>query len=296
MPKIQHIVPFLLLLLTSCGNTEMTPRHIERLDIAANPYEEDADAVRALEEILQAKYSDSPATEAFAPIIQSELPELDSVELVLGSALHDFPDLKLVAVVSPYNQSVMTHPDGYVFIATNHYLGSDNPVYAGRFAAYERQRKTLRRLPSDVLEAVLASKYPPQYGSSPTLLNHMLYRGALLRAVLESMPEGTSEASSEATVLAMSDSDYAQCLAHEGEIWKALIDGQMLYSTDPALIDRLLAPAPSSPMISGDAPGQAALFTALQIAKKSPRKGVDLLTPEYYNNNQSLIDSQYAPR
>lgn len=284
MPKKLHILPFLLLMLASCGNTEVTPKPIESIEDAG------PDALAAWEEIIGTDYASSPAMKFFAPIVEAQLPPLDSVELVLGHALKDFPDTKLVGVVSPFNQTVVTHPNGFVFIALNHYLGADNPIYAGRFAEYERQRKTLRRLPIDVVEAVFAQKYPAKYGDSPTLLNHMLYRGALLRTVLEALPEGTSEAA----VLGMSEEDYAECAANESMIWKVLIERQMLYSTDPSLIDRLLSPAPSSPLISADAPGQAVLFTALQIAKRSDKK--NLLSPEYYNNNQSLIDSQYAPR
>lgn len=284
-------MPLLILALASCGKDDASaPRRIERLDLSVDSA--GVDALAAWEEIIGADYAGSPAVRAFSPIVRGQLPALDSVENVLGHALKGNDGIRLVGVVSPYNQAVVTHPDGYVFIALNHYLGADNPIYAGRFAEYERQRKTLRRLPTDVMEAVLAQKYPAEYGDSPTLLNHMLYRGALLRAVLELMPENTPEY----TVLGMTEHDYNQCVANEAQIWRVLVEGKMLYSTDRTLIDRLLSPAPSSPLISADAPGQAVLFTALQIAKRSDYKAIELLKPEYYNNNQSLIDSQYAPR
>lgn len=273
------------MLLTACSKENAEPMRIVSID-SAGP-----EALAAWEEIIGTDYAESTAVKVFGPIVQEQLQPLDSVERVLGYALKG-TDMKPVGVISPYNQAVVTHPDGYVFIALNHYLGADNPIYAGRFAGYERQRKILQRMPSDVVEAVFAEKYPAEFGDSPTLLNHLLYRGALLRSVLESMPEGASEA----TVLGMTQEQYVQCVENEALIWKSLIDGQMLYSTDPQIIERLLAPAPSSPMISADAPGQVVLFTAMQIAKKSPKKAIELLKPEYYNNNQSLIDSQYAPR
>lgn len=288
MPKTLHILPFLLFSVASCSNREATkeaaaPRVIESIE-AAGPQ-----ALADWEEIIGTPYAESAAYRAFGPLTEGL--RLDSVEAVLGYALRGY-DAELIGVVSPYNQAVVTHPDGYVFIALNHYLGADNAIYAGRFADYERRRKTLQRLPSDVMEAVLAQKHPAEYGESPTLLNHLLYRGALLRAVLEAMPKGTLEA----TVLGMTQEQYEQCVANEALIWKTLIEGQMLYSTDPNLIERLLTPAPSTPAISADAPGQVVLFTALKIAQKSHKDAIELLKPEYYNNNQSLIDSQYAPR
>lgn len=274
-------------LLTASPNSALSPQEQSAfeawLDIVGKDYS-------------RAEYAVSAPVAAFVPEIRRSLPPLDSVEQVLGHALQGADSISLYAVASPYSQAVVTHPDGYVFIALNHYLGPDSPVYAGRFAAYERRRKTLSRLPADVMEALTVGRHPAELDSRSTLLNNMLYRGAVLQNVLESMPEGTPEA----TILAMTPEEYAWCVGNEANIWRSIIGQDMLYSTDQTLIHRLLQPAPSSPAISADAPGQTALFAALKIVQSYLRahpsaKASQLLSPAFYNSNQSLIDSNYTP-
>lgn len=307
MPGKLKILPFLLPVLAACSNgggvypAEETPKEIVRLDRISAADTTAADALHAWGEIIgrplsAADYSAWEPVRIFGPVIDGSLPPLDSVERVLGHALAGADSLTLVGVISPYNQAVVTHPDGYVFIALNHYLGADSPVYAGRFPDYERRRKTLGRLPADVVQAIVASRYPADYADDATLLNHMIYEGALLRCVLDAMPAGTPEA----TVLAMTPDEYAWCEANEGRIWHSMIEQGLLYSSNPLEIRRMLAPAPSTGIISADAPGQTALYIALRIvgsylSAHPSMMAAQMLASGLYNSNQTLIDSKYTP-
>ena len=306
MPRKLLILPFLITLITACSKTSSNtaPLHIVRLDIAASQpdssfTETEQAAFNAWMDIIDASYSKedyakSAAMTAFGPIVLQELPALDSVEMVLGSALPQ--GFTPIGIISPYNQSVITHPNGFLFIALNHYLGTDNPIYAGRFPEHERRRKTINRLPIDAVEAAIASAHPDSLPSDATLLNHLLYHGALLQATLESLPENTTEAS----LLAMTPEEYAWCIENEANIWNSIVTQGLLYSSDRQMIKRLLSPAPASPMISANAPGQTTLFTALKITQSylnnsDVNTAENLLKTSYYNSNQSLIDSKYSP-
>lgn len=306
MPRKLLILPFLLTIIAACSNpkSNIAPKQIIRLDISASQPEslltdtENA-AFEAWMDIIGEdhtleEYANSTAVQAFEPIVQRELPPLDSIEAILGEALPE--NISLIGIVSPYNQSVITHPDGFLFIALNHYLGANNPIYAGRFAEHERRRKTLSRMPIDIIQAAIASSHPDSLSAEATLLNHLLYQGALLQATLERLPEATSEAN----LLAMTPEEYEWCQENEANIWHSIISHKLLYSTDPQLIKRMLAPAPSSSAISSNAPGQTVLYTALKITQSYLKNNnitrtEDLLNSSYYNSNQSLIDSKYSP-
>ncbi len=231
------------------------------------------------------------ASAVFAPLVAPVAENLDSVERVLGHLLAN-RKVKPIGVISPYSQAIITHPDGYLFIGINHYLGAQSPAYKG-FPQYLRQRKEPAMLPVDVAEAILAAEYPAGYTSESTLLNHMLYKGALLNCMLKALPEGTPEA----RVLAMTPDEYAGCVANEARIWKTLIERNYLYSSQPEVINRLMRPAPASTLISNDAPGQAVLFTALKIAqayeKATGREALPVA--DFYNDNQTLVKSNYTP-
>lgn len=314
MPRKLHILPLFLPLLAACtpgaNRTEepqAPPLSIDRLDAKLASADSvltarEQQAFEAWSQILGSEftredYAATAAVKAFEPIVASGLAPLDSVEKVLGHALEHVDSVELMAVVSPYNQAVVTHPDGFVFIALNHYLGPDSPVYAGRFAEYERSRKSLRRLPADVVEAIMVRNHPASLTDDSPLLHRMLYQGALLQSVLETMPSGTPEA----TILGLSKEDYAWCVANESRLWNALIERHFLYSADEGIARRLLMPAPTSSSLLADAPGQAALFLSMKIVQSYLRNnpGVSardlLMNPDFYNSNQSLVNSKYAP-
>lgn len=300
MPRKYTILPLLLMLSTACGHhTDNEPRRIDRLDLAI-----EADTLtsgqtaefRAWSEITgfegsAADYAATPAMQMFAPLVNADITSLDSVERVLGSCLRD-RDTNLVAIISPYRQAVVTHPDGHVFIALNHYLGPDNKVYEG-FPAYERQNKSLKRLPVDVMQALIASDYPERPSGNDKVLAHLLYHGALLNAVSKTLPQGTPDS----TLLGMTDNELQWCIDNEQRIWHTLIERKLLFDRFDNVGPRLFAPAPHSTLINAAAPGRAALFTALQIARSYEKStGVEAAPiPGYFADKQTLVKSNYYP-
>jgi hypothetical protein len=243
-------------------------------------------------------YVDSRAVQVFQADIERYLPPLDSVEQVLGHAAEAYSAGTVGTVfgmVSPYSQSVITVGEN-VFVGLNHYLGEDYPGYAGRFPQYMLQRKTLAKLPTDVMQAVVVRDNPPQFTQNPTLLSRMLYDGAVTHCVLATMPAETTIGA----VLGFSAEQIHWCEENEARIWMTIIEQNLLYSTDPLVADKLLKPSPVSTLINGNAPGETARWVAWRIVQAYVERHPDanssaLLSPSFYNENQSLIDSQYSP-
>ncbi len=284
MPRNLSFYPLFLLifLLSACGKSTQTAPH---------PILPPDNAARAqLREIIG---DTSRADSVFAPDIERLLPPLDSVEAVLGRALGPESGVKLYGVVIPFRQSIITAPGGVIYIGLNHYLGKDYEGYKGVFPSYVRHRKSIDRLPVDVMQARMASLYPPEFSASPTLLNRLIYQGALLEAANEKI------AAPDSTLLGLTPDELKWCEENEGNIWLTLIDRNLLYSTDAAIADRLIQPAANSNMINANAPGQAVLYTALKLTrayeKETGNTARQILENKLYNDNQTLIKSQYAP-
>lgn len=300
MPRILTILPLLALLLSACAGDASRP--VGRLDLAvadpSTPLDADfGEAFADWQQIIgfsgsRADYAALPAVRAFEPLVRDGLTSLDSVERVLGTALADFPDARLYAVISPFNQTVVTHPDGRVFIALNHYLGSDSEAYEG-FPDYMRRLKTPARLPVDVVEAVVAASVDVRPAPDAPLVSRLLYRGAILDAASRALGPGTSDA----VLLGMTPDELEWCRANEARIWQTLIERKLLYSADPAETERLMRPAPRASLINPDAPGATALYIALQLARSYRDANPDepLLENGRFNDNQSLIKSNYNP-
>lgn len=284
MPRNLSFYPLFLLifLLSACGkSTQPAPHPI---------LPPDSEARAQLREIIG---DTGRADSVFTPDIERLLPPLDSVEAVLGRALGPESGVRLYGVVIPFRQSIITAPGGVIFIGLNHYLGKDYDGYRGVFPSYVRHRKSIERLPVDVMQARMASLYPAEFSASPTLLNRLIYQGALLEAANEKIDAPDS------TLLGLTDEELNWCEENEGNIWLTLIDRDLLYSTDSAIADRLLQPAANSNMINANAPGQAVLYTALKLVraycKETGNSARQILENKLYNDNQTLIKSQYAP-
>lgn len=303
MPTIATKIP-LLLVLTLCACTRPLPhgKPIERLDqlLASDTAALTARQTMAYQQwaaISEAppSRSDYAATEAvrvFSRDIARYLPPLDSIERVLG-AVDGIDTLSLYGLIIPFNQSIVTTPDSTVYIGLNHYLGPDYPGYSAAVPPYLLHRKGYAMMAVDIVHAVLVRKYPPQFGPLPTLLQRLQYQGAILLATAQ------ATGASDAAVLGMTPEQLADTKANEARMWQRAVERKLLYSTIQADADRLLRPSPASTLISPDAPGQAILYIALQMARAHQQQtGISpqqFLQQTLYNSNQTLIDSKYAP-
>lgn len=257
-------------------------------------------------DISHSDYSRLPAVKVFSADVERLLPPLDSVETVLGHVKARMSELlpdvgwkRTFAIVWPYSQSISYGTDGAALVALNHYLGADYPGYAGRFPAYIAANKTIGMLPVNLTEAILGSEYAyvsPDNGNPSTLLNRMLHDGAIAYAMKSCLPEATPLS----TLLGISPEQAEWLVRNEAEVWRLMMERRLVYSTDPQLADRLLGRSPASHAISPDAPGMTARFIGMRIieayAGTHPDTTLDqMLSPDFYNSNQSLIDSNYAP-
>lgn len=311
---ISKMLPFWVAMILVACSSSPTPVTIERLDRSCTglPIDSVLNQFGPALEILAdlygvsstdsalAIYSSSAAQMAFGPDVTRLLPELNATEKTLGEAKEfaatkipamKFPT-KWVGYITPYRQSVVL-ADSVILIGLNHYLGTDYPGYAG-FENYQRQLKTPDRMAQDAVEALIYSQFPFK-PDTPTTLQRMIYEGAVLNAVASIMPSADMP-----TLLGCTAEQTEWLSQNEGRIWAKMIDDDILYSSDPAISDRLISPAPSTQMINAAAPGRVGRYIGLQIVRsfmeKNPETAIShTLTPEFYNSPKTLADSGYLP-
>ena len=245
-------------------------------------------------------YKSTEAFRVFNAAVQSGLPDLGEAELKLGEfdeKLGDYPRVaarKYYGIISPYRQPIVLTDDA-TYIALNHYLGAGHDVYSG-MPEYLRRLKNAERIPVDVAEARLSRDYPYEENSSSTALSRMVYEGALANAVIGLIP-GVTIASYNSW-----DDDEADFVdENESRIWNVIVANDMLYSTDPAVGERLSAAAPSSSVISADVPARVGRYFGYEIVKAYLKAHPEatpesLLLPDFYNDSSVLIESGYVPQ
>lgn len=275
-------------------------------------------------------WSDTQPVRIFSPLVGKAFPTLDSLEHTLGGIVGNvgdnglkIPHYRFATVVWGKPKSIV-FADSVALIALNHYLGPDSPAYAN-WPLYIRQQKRPELLPYDIAEAMVATSYPYQpadahtarprqavetdpYDESTaddipdmviepdgTLLNRMLYEGALVYAKTQLVPDADVT-----LALGFTPEQMRDVAANEEYAWNKIVSGKMLYSTDPELHDRLFNLLPNSAPISPQAPGRALRYIALQIVRAyvDGHKDVTLeylLSPAFYNGANTLRESGYTP-
>ncbi len=247
-------------------------------------------------------YSASPAVRIFTPDVAERFTDLTATEIALSElevgidqVLPSLGSHRYYTIVSPYSQSVYIYSDSLVFVALNHYLGSDYAGYRGRFADYETALKEPSRIGADVARALVYTGFPARYeaDNAPTLVSRMIYEGAVAVALEHLMPSLTT-----AQRLGVTDEQWQQLQQQESQLWQALLGRQLLYSTSEADAVRLLSPAPASSVLYAGAPPMAGRFIGMRIVesylKAHPDTKVkDLLDSNFYASDRTLALSGY---
>lgn len=245
--------------------------------------------------------SHTAAFAMFEPEVEKRFQTVSGLEKSLGTlnanmkhTLPTLPEYSYYGIVSPYRQQVIL-VDSVVFVALNHYLGATHDAYAG-MPEYARVTKTAEYIPSDIAEAVLSVEYPFNAGDNPTVIQYLIYEGALMKGVSELTGVTDIEA-----LLGWSPEQLASVQQQEGEIWRKMASDNIIYSTDMSLARRLCASSPNGQPISLELPGRLGRYIGYRIVcsylDKNPDTTLEkLLSPAFYNSPSTPINSGYSPK
>lgn len=240
------------------------------------------------------------ATLVFQPDVEARMPDLSGIERDLGELKGGMtsymPDLEfpghIYGAIIPYDQSVIV-ADTFVVVGLNHYLGPDYEGYKG-FDDYRRRLKTAERVVYDVAEALVYTEFPYSETPESNVLSRLIYEGLAVCAVKNAL--GDVEADS---VMGYDRSQMAWLRENESRMWQKLASENMLFSTDPTLAARLVAPAPATIVINQSAPGRAGRYIGYRIVESyfsshPDLTAVVLLKNKFYNDPSALLESEYS--
>lgn len=239
-------------------------------------------------------WSRSDEVTMFQPQVDAAYPSLSNFEATLGHIVgrakaDSLPvgGMRFASVVwgKPYP---VVPVDSVMLIALNHYLGPDHESYA-HMAAWRRAEKDAKYMPYDVASALAASaagKFTTK--DAPTVLNNLLYEGALVEARMRLVPDAKL-----ADALGYDAETLAALKTSLPDIKTEMAQRRMLYDTDPDLINRLFAGGASSPLLNGSTPGRAGRYVGYTLVRRyvdeHPKATLrDLLSPAFYDNPATI--------
>ena len=170
---------------------------------------------------------------------------------------------KIITVISDIdyrNKVVVT--DSIVLIGLDNYLGNAHPFYAN-FYNYIKQNLTKTQLVMDLATAYSERFIYPQRRMS--FLDEIIYYGKQLYLKKVWVPESTA-----AQRLGYTLDQYEWARVNEINIWQFFIENELLFDTNPKLLQRFINPAPFSRFnleLDNESPGQLGRFIGGRIVQ-----------------------------
>ena len=317
--RIKFLIIIVLLLVFSCGEDSKVKTEIESIDLEveierfdqlfANATVDNLSSLKAAYPFMfSEKYPDSIWVNRIQDTLQQQLSEAVSqtfsddialendVTLLFKHLKHYFPEFRKPRVITTTsfvdyrNQIIVT--DTIALVSLDTYLGKDHEFYDG-IQKYLKQNFTSNQIVVD-----LASKYAEKFTykpSSKTLLDEMIYHGKLLYIKDLVIPFKTD---AEKIGYSQDQLDWAE--ANESEIWRYLVERELLFSTDSELPARFINPAPFTKFyleLDAESPGKLGRYIGWQIVKAYMNTS-DYTLKQMLNKNAEVIfnNSKFKPR
>lgn len=251
-------------------------------------------------------YAQSRGVEVFGPEIDTHITSLDNAHRLLGQARHRLAAIDstiswphIYGVISTYNQAVVT-ADTTVLVGLNHFLGSDYEGYC-YFEPYMRRQKVPEMIVPTTVEAIIAANHPYRPAPAANATTRMVYDGALTLAAATLIADTPAEQDSVIMqMLGWTPEQWQSVKQNEAAAWHEMINRDLIYSSDPVVAQRLTAPAPSTSIVSADAPGRLGTYFGIAIARSwlkrnSAGNPLVLLDSARYNSPSILVEARYTP-
>lgn len=231
--------------------------------------------------------------------VQKKYSDIKPVQLELVTLFkhikHYFPNTKtpkLITVIAEmdYNNKAI-YADSLVIIALELYLGKGHKFY--EFPKYIKQNFEQRQMMPDVVSSFAVGKIKIEKDKS--FLSKMVHAGKQLYLKDMLLPDYT-----DAEKIGYSPKEISWCQDNETYIWRYFLENELLYSDEPKLNSRFIAPAPFSKFyleIDNESPGQTGAWVGWQIVRSyAENNDVSLAQLLEMNAKELFEKSKYKPK
>ncbi|WP_406845271.1 gliding motility lipoprotein GldB [Flavobacterium soyae] len=206
-----------------------------------------------------------------------------------------FPKTKIPKVVTvigemDYNAKAI-YADSLVVVALELYLGKDHKFY--EFPAYIKYNFEEKQIMPDVVSSFTYRNIPAY--PDKNLVSQMIFEGKQLYAKDLLLPNYT-----DAEKIGYKPEQIKWCEENESYMWRYFLENEMLYSLDPKLTTRFIAPAPFSKFyleIDNDSPGRVGAWIGWQIVRSYMKNNNVPLSELLKVNAKEIFEkSKYKPK
>lgn len=308
-----------ILIFTSCGKDNERELKIAKIPVQVDVRRFDqrfagatADSLSTLKkdfpQLFPKQTPDSVWVNKMTDTIQLELnkevaqafPNLENLKSQLKSFFQHvkyyFPKTKIPEVVTltsnvDYRNSVLWG-NSLLLIALDTYLGKDHHFYLGIHQYFRKNFEPEQILPDVSVEfAETLLKRP----TSRVFLDHMIYYGKILYLKDVLIPFKT-----DAQKIGYTPEELKWAQANEEQIWRYLVEKELLFASNPDLYQRFLLPAPFTKFylrLDHKSPDRLGRYMAWQMVRQY-MKNTNVSLPEMLKTDAKEIfdKSNYKPK
>lgn len=180
-----------------------------------------------------------------------------------------------------------------LLIALDMYLGEDFELYrkAG-FPQYKIKRMNTDYLLADCIDEIIREIFVP--ATLPAnMLDKMIAEGKVLYLLDRFIPWVQDEYK-----IGYTKADLKWCMKNEPNMWAYFIENELLFTSDPLIINRFVNDGPFTAPFHRDSPARTALWMGWQIVRAymNKKSGTDLNTLIQMNDSNAILQaSAYRP-
>lgn len=237
----------------------------------------------------------------FSKACEQNFNDLSSVEQDLTEGfrhlLYYHPGFRIPRIYSYISSGDYLYPvrtgDSVLLIALDCYLGSDFPVYkTDGIPLYRAQRMVPDQIVPECFRVVCAQLYPAREPGT-TLLQEMVEEGKrlwFLDAMLPEVPDHIK--------IGYTPEQVKWVEENEKNVWAAMIENQVLYSSSQSVLRSMMADGPFTPEFSQASPPRLGAYLGWQIVRQYMEQQDDVTLDELMANRDAqaiLRLSKYKP-
>lgn len=231
--------------------------------------------------------------------VQKKYANIESVReefnILFKHVKYYFPKTKTPKVITVIGEmdydAKAIYADSLVVIALELYLGKEHKFY--QFPNYIKENFEEKQIMPDVVSS-FAYRNIPAYDDK-NLISQMIFEGKRLYTKDLLLPEYT-----DAEKIGYNEEQIKWCEQNEEYMWRYFIEKEMLYSVDPKLTTRFIAPAPFSKFyleIDNDSPGRVGAWIGWQIIRSYMKNNTVTLQELLKTNPKEIFEkSKYKPK
>lgn len=172
------------------------------------------------------------------------------------------------------------------------YLGSDYAFYDQVVYNYQKQTMRPECISVNIILQDMKQTYPSCFAQS-RLIDEMIYQGIIMYATAALFPDLPGY-----EIIGYPETKWQWCEKYEADLWKTMMDRQVLFSQDPATQASFLSDGPFTSEISQDSPARIGTWIGWRIVEQYMNNNEDITLKDLLRSTDAqmiLEQSKYRP-